>query len=461
MKKNKILLIEQDYLVIQDIRSYFENFDFEVNQLPDIAHSLPYLENNRSDVIIVDFGIIENADIISFSELVAKRFGIHVIYIINHPDKVKFILPDFGHPISYITKPYLMEELHDLVKKEIYYGKLQQELASKEREIFTLKEQFKLFEYIDKNESYLYQDVVNAIPMPIFLIHEDKVVFMNNFALSLTGISDNKELLKINNREILSVISESENEILVKVKNINSIYTQEKAYLSDLIINTNHFKQITIFSQNRNNNDFRKEIDRIINKKSYYFRQNLQLFSSLLNIESRSLINKDEDFSRLFMSNFNRFKVIFMLYNVIPDEEKISSLKIKDYLTKIINSLYYVYHKSYDSVRLNLVLTDFNLDYSNILTYGLIVNEIVSILLKYAFKDNESGDIKIKIEYLYDKNKLEITIDNNGLSLENIFKLNSDTLFSLSIINELSGQLNSSFYVTHNDKNNISKLIPN
>ncbi|MFN4150307.1 MAG: histidine kinase dimerization/phosphoacceptor domain -containing protein, partial [Candidatus Sericytochromatia bacterium] len=348
-----------------------------------------------------------------------------------------------------------------LVKKEIYYIKLQQELYAKEREIFTLKEQFKLFEYIDKNESYLYQDVVNAIPTPIFLIHEDKVVFMNNLALSITGISDNKELLKVNSRDILSVISENENELLVRLKNENSIYTQEKAYLSDLTINNNYFKQITLFDKNKNNNEYRKEIDRIINKKSYYFRQNLQLFSSLLNIESRTLIDKDEEFSRLFMSNFNRFKVIFMLYNVIPDEEKVNSLKIKDYLTKIINSLYHVYHKSYDEVKLNLSLSDFNIEYSNILTYGLIVNELVSVLLKYGFDSNENGNIKIELDYISDKNKLEITIENNGLRLDEIFKLNSDTSFSLNIINELSGQLNSSFSIIHNKENNTSKLIPN
>ena len=76
-------------------------------------------------------------------------------------------------------------------------------------------------------------------------------------------------------------------------------------------------------------------------------------------------------------------------------------------------------------------------------------------------QSDHHGDIKIKISYLYDKNKLEIVIDNNGISLDNIFKLNSDTLFSLSIINELSGQLNSSFYIIHNDNTNISKLIPN
>lgn len=461
MQKSKILLIEQDYLLIQDIKSYFENLDFEVNQLPDIDYSLPYLENNRCDVIIVDFGIIENSDIISFSELVAKRFGIHVIYIINHPDKAKLNISSFEHPVSYITKPYLMEDLHDLVRKEIYYSKLQKDLASKEREIFTLKEQFKLLDYIEKNESYLYQDIVNSIPNPIFLIHNDKVVFMNDLALELTGISDNKELLKVNSRDILSILSEKDNEAQIRVKNINNQYSQEKAYLSDLTINNSYFKQVTLINKNITSSDYRKELDKIINKKSYYFRQNLQLFSSLLNIESRTLNDKDQEFSRLFISNFNRFKVIFMLYNVIPDEEKVNSLKIRDYLIKIINSLYHVYKKSYDQVKLNINVEDFNLDYANILTYGLIINEIASFILKYVFNSDINGNVDLDIKYITDTNKLEILIQFDGSNLEDIFKQNSDSLFSLNIIKELSGQLNSTFSYTFDNGKNILKITPN
>lgn len=377
MKKEQILLIENDFLIIKDIKNYFNILNFEVYQLDSIDYSLSFLENNNIDVIIANLGSIENNKVIYFSELISQRFNINIIYIIDEQEKETLLGLKFQHPISYITKPYLIEDLFELVKKEIYYGKIQKKIYLKNKELEDLKKLSISNLKIDFRDFYKY--VINSIPTPIFVTQNEKILFMNNYASDILGISNNQNIY---DNDILEIILSNQDHTIVKLKKHN-LYLEENVYSKNITVNNNILNQISFYFKGQNEVDEIKDIDKIVNQKTYHFRQNLQLFSSLLNIEARNLKNKTEEFLKDFNANFNRFRVIFMLYSFILDEDKTNSLKFKDYLIKIVNHLYHVYQISFNHLRVEWNVTDFDIYYNNILNYAFIINEIISLIINY------------------------------------------------------------------------------
>lgn len=459
MEKDKILLIEKDFLIVEDIKSYFISSGFDVFNLDSIDSSLSFLENNKIDVIFANLGIIEDENLISFSELVSKRFNVNIIYVIDENEKRTFFNKKSEHPISYITKPYLIDDLGDLVKKEIYYGRLQKQLASTDIELQKLKSN-----NLNKNENHtlvLYKAIVDTLDTPIILFDKDNVICLNTSAIELFGLRRFDDFYKKYKKDDLKIL-EKDNKNILKLEN-SDINFEKEVYLSNLNIKNNIFTQVYIY--NANDDDERKEIDKTINKKLYYFRQNLQLFSSLFSLELKNIKFFNKEIYEHFMFDFNRFRVVLLLYSFIPNEDKINSLTFKDYLIRISNHLYHIHQISYSNLKLEIKFSNYEIDYTSILTYGLIINEILAIIMMYSFKKNEDLDlsqkfIKIESDFITNSCMPNFNIRYNCKDITKFLNTETDLIFSLKIIEELSKQLNYKIIFKSYEDENIIEMLP-
>jgi two-component sensor histidine kinase len=76
---------------------------------------------------------------------------------------------------------------------------------------------------------------------------------------------------------------------------------------------------------------------------------------------------------------------------------------------------------------------------------GLIVNEIISNSLKYAFPDNRDGIIFVTLRV--NKNKVHIDVGDNGIGISESVDVKNTQTLGLQLVDTLVEQLNGTFNI--------------
>lgn len=96
-----------------------------------------------------------------------------------------------------------------------------------------------------------------------------------------------------------------------------------------------------------------------------------------------------------------------------------------------------------DTIRLEIRLEDFSLIAKKLFPLGIIVNELVTNIMKYAFIGRENGHIRISLDKVDDVATL--TIEDDGVGLPEGFDLSTSTGFGLRLVGMLAEQLGGTF----------------
>jgi two-component sensor histidine kinase len=120
-----------------------------------------------------------------------------------------------------------------------------------------------------------------------------------------------------------------------------------------------------------------------------------------------------------------------------------SSINFSDYVVNLLQNLMQSYSKLNQTVKLNVDLQTIFLNLDSAIPCGLVINEIISNALKYAFVVNKEGD-EITITMQMEDDKIRLVVGDNGVGLpQNIDYRNTESL-GLQLVVTLVGQLNGS-----------------
>jgi two-component sensor histidine kinase len=162
----------------------------------------------------------------------------------------------------------------------------------------------------------------------------------------------------------------------------------------------------------------KKHLELALREMHHRLKNNLQVISSLLSLQSDYV--RDEDSHKLFVNSLNRIKAMSMIHENLHIED---NYNINTNLVKL---------------DLNNVVPSLPLDTA--ITFGLIVNEIISNSLKYAFPEGRSGNIKLI--FLSLDNHYELVVSNDGADFPDKINIESAPSFGLLLVNTLVDQLN-------------------
>ena len=116
-----------------------------------------------------------------------------------------------------------------------------------------------------------------------------------------------------------------------------------------------------------------------------------------------------------------------------------SFVNFSSYINSLTSNLVQTYIIKRANINLELDLGNVNLSLDQAIPCGLIINELVSNSIKYAFPFNRNG--KIRIELIKQGNKINLKVSDNGVGLpDNLDVENTDTL-GLQLVYILISQL--------------------
>lgn len=187
-----------------------------------------------------------------------------------------------------------------------------------------------------------------------------------------------------------------------------------------------------------------KEKEMMLREIHHRVKNNLQIISSLLKLQS--LHAKDPESAEHFRNSQNRVKTMAMIHEKLYRSIELSKIEFGTYINELAKHILISYSINPDNIKLIVNVKDIYLDIDTAIPCGLLINEVVSNSLKYAFPNSDSGTIEIEL-YLDEDNIYNLFISDNGIGLpKGINPQTSDSL-GLKLINTLARQLGSKMEV--------------
>lgn len=198
-------------------------------------------------------------------------------------------------------------------------------------------------------------------------------------------------------------------------------------------------------------------------------KNNLQIVSSLLSLQADKF--KDRDVIEAFRESENRVASMSIIHEELHKSEDTTSIDFAAYLRKLTSELLYSYRVGNEKVQLFLDVDHTFLGIDTAVPLGIIINELFSNSLKYAFSRGAEGEISISLCRLPEISgsliesssgigtagqgakagfKL-VYSDSGGCFPENIDFYNPDTL-GLQLVNALVEQLDGTVEIEKGDQ---------
>ena len=144
-------------------------------------------------------------------------------------------------------------------------------------------------------------------------------------------------------------------------------------------------------------------------------KNNLQVVSSLLHIQSKFLI--DEGAKRAVLEGRDRVLSMAFVHQRLYESKNLSRVDIREYLGQLADMLVSTYQVEHD-IELVKEIEDLDLDLDTSIHLGLIVNELISNSLKHAFHEIENGIVTVKLKDITDNYQLSVSDNGKGLEDE-------------------------------------------
>ena len=188
--------------------------------------------------------------------------------------------------------------------------------------------------------------------------------------------------------------------------------------------------------------DSLKEKEVLLKEIHHRVKNNLQVISSILNLQSSFV--SDERTLEILEESRNRIHSMATIHENLYLTTNFSSIDFASYLQNLTTKLISSYHVAPITINLRTELTSINLLLDQAIPCGLLVNELITNAIKYAFVNRSEGEILIGLKE--NQGIIELKIEDNGVGLPSnfeIFKSNSLGLQLVStLVEQLDGEIN-------------------
>ncbi len=181
-----------------------------------------------------------------------------------------------------------------------------------------------------------------------------------------------------------------------------------------------------------------KEKEILLKEVHHRVKNNLQIISSLLYLQSQKI--EDKKTESYFLDSRNRVLSMAMVHENLYQSDNLAQINLKAYIESLTSELLSAYNTGNYPITLKLNIENVPLTIEKAIPLGLIINELVSNSIKYAFNEAKKGTISIKLERL-DTAKASILIADNGEGMGAPPNLENMETLGLTLVRSLVDQI--------------------
>ncbi len=185
-----------------------------------------------------------------------------------------------------------------------------------------------------------------------------------------------------------------------------------------------------------------KEKEILLHEVHHRVKNNMQVINSLLKLQANN--TKDEQIKNVLKESQSRVYAMSAVHETLHGSENLSKIDLKSYLSKITTVIFQTYSIDHRKVKLSSSVEDSPININQAYPLGLIINELISNSLKYAFPEDRNGDITVKLKKLGKEFKL--SVKDNGIGMPEGFEWENSSTLGLKLVrtlveNQLDGSI--------------------
>ena len=173
-------------------------------------------------------------------------------------------------------------------------------------------------------------------------------------------------------------------------------------------------------------------------------KNNLQVISSLLDLQSQHI--EEPATLELFRESCNRIRAMALVHETLYKFKDFAKIKFAEYIENLTSYLFAAYIKNVENINLELDIDEVTLKLDTAIPCGLIINELVSNALKYAFPNKSHGTIYITLHFDGDAH-YTLTVRDDGIGLPPNLEIKNVNSLGLKLVEVLAKQLEGTLQV--------------
>ena len=198
-------------------------------------------------------------------------------------------------------------------------------------------------------------------------------------------------------------------------------------------------KQLTLEIQTRKDTEklilaSLKDKEILLKEVHHRVKNNLQIISSLLSLQTDSL--NSNNFQNVFRDSLNSIRSMALIHEKLYQSADMSQLDVLDYFQELTAELIQSFRQNLVKPVLTLDISVKQLTIDTMIPCALIVCELVSNSLKYAFPDRNEGEIRISFHQLENGTHL-LVISDNGIGLPESFNFKTTRSLGVQLVHDL------------------------
>jgi two-component sensor histidine kinase len=240
--------------------------------------------------------------------------------------------------------------------------------------------------------------------------------------LLLLALIYNRYLLKQRSNQLLQA---QQKELEAQQREIN----HKNAHLSELLT-----QKDTLLEEK---DTLLTEKEWLLKEIHHRVKNNLQVVMSLLNSPPTTL--EDQAALSAIQESQHRVQAMAFIHQKLYQSESVARIPMADYISEVVAYLHESYHLP-QPIRLQLEVEPIELDVTQAVPLGLIINEAITNALKYAFPQGRSGTVNLSLHRL-EETTYELSIADDGVGLPEGYQPGRSRSLGMKLLHGFSRQL--------------------
>ena len=187
-----------------------------------------------------------------------------------------------------------------------------------------------------------------------------------------------------------------------------------------------------------------KEKDVLLREIHHRVKNNMQVISSLLKLQSKSIEGKKS--VEMLKESQDRIRAMALVHEKLYESKDLANIDFNEYIEYLVKMLFRSYAVNSEKIRLKLNIEKVMLKIDKAIPCGLIVNELILNSLKHAFADGDSGEIEVSLLFI-NENEVELVVSDNGIGVPEGIDYNNSGSLGLKLVNILTDQIDGKLYL--------------
>ena len=184
------------------------------------------------------------------------------------------------------------------------------------------------------------------------------------------------------------------------------------------------------------------EKETLLQEIHHRVKNNMQVISSLLTLQSNNIT--DNQIKEILRESQGRVYAMSAVHETLHRSENMSEIDLKTYLSKITTSIFQTYSVNHTRVTLKNDIENLPISINQAYPLGLVINELISNSLKYAFPVDRNGEISVSMHRR--DQELEMVIKDDGVGIADELDWKNTNTLGLKLVqtlveNQLDGSI--------------------